>query len=187
MGVGDDNAVKRHFVAGVVDDFPGHRCPAGQCNARQVVREEIGAAGNVDPGQLGTVAVFVIVATTQVAHVVEQTDDQTRRGALGPQLLRRRGGEIMSRQQPRQGEGHIQRVLTVVIDGIYTVIIGHFSGEKALKMLECAANGVEWEIFPSGATDLFHGFTNRSHRTHLHGARYVEVVQPRPVHGAPAD
>ena len=179
LGIGHDDAVEGHFVAGEMNDFTGHRCPAGQLDPGQVVGQELGAARHVDPGELCAVLVVPVVLAAQVAHIMEQTDDQSGRGALGAQLLRRRPAAIVSRHQAGQRQRHVKGVLPVVIDGVDAVIVGHITGEHAIKLIECAGDRLEREVLPGAVAEFLDSLANGRRGTHLHRARYVEVVQPR--------
>src|ERR1700728_2077902 len=104
------NLRERNLVAREVDDLARDRRPAGKSDGGQVLRQELGAAGDVDTGQLGTVAIGTVVCAAQIAHVVEETDDETGGRALGSELLRRLVLPLVSDDETGKGESDVQGV-----------------------------------------------------------------------------
>ena len=143
---------------------------------RQKPREKARTARHVIKGELRSVVVHLIAEFADVARIVKQRSDQRHDRALGAEAARRIDRALVPDQQPRHRERHVERMLTIVIDGVDAVISGHASGEQALEFFERNGDPVEGLSRPAHRKELAHRLGHCRGGTYLDGIRNVEIV-----------
>ncbi len=101
-------------------------------------------------GKFGAVIDLAVIQPAQVAHVVKQAGDQSEQCAFSAQACFLIVLPLVSDEQARERERDVERVLSIVIDGIDAQVAGHFAGEESLEMLERLVERLERKRGPGG-------------------------------------
>jgi hypothetical protein len=138
------------LVPGEMHDAGRYRHPGFHADGRQETREKFSAARHVVERELRAVAMHPVVFFADVARVVEQRGDQRHDCALGAEAVRRIDRHLVTDQETRHGERHVERMLAVVVNRVDAVIAGHAAGEQTLEFVKCDRDPVERLARPGG-------------------------------------
>jgi hypothetical protein len=132
------------LVAGEVHDPRHDRRELLEPDLRQVLLEEAAAARHVHSREHGAVhGARVELLVAQVARVVKERAHERELGALGAEPVRRLDAHLVPRDQARDRERHVERVLDVVIGRVDAVIARIAAGKHPLEVVEREPDGVE--------------------------------------------
>ena len=170
-----------HLVAGKVQNLAGRLDPVAESDLRQVAAQELNAARDVGAGEFGAVTLRVGGAA-QVPHVMKQRQDDPGHGALRAELPQWIHLLLIARAQARHGEGHIERVLAVVINGINAGITGSAAREHVVELSEGVAQSLGRGLRPGAGKELLDRQQYRRRRTDPDRVGDVEVAAPDTGH-----
>src|SRR6201999_1930328 len=86
---------------------------------------------------------LAVIQPAQVTHVVEQAGDQSQQRSISTQACFLIVLPFVSDEQARERESNVERVLSIVIDGVDAQVAGHVTGKEAFKILESLVEGLE--------------------------------------------
>src|SRR3954454_11167498 len=89
---------------------------------------------------------------------------------------------FVSYEQARKRQRDIERVLSIVVDGVDAQITGHFPGEQSFEMLERLLEGCERERGPRRDKQGLDGGEHGIRRAHLDGVGNVKITTPNASH-----
>ncbi len=112
----------------------------------------------------------------QVADVVEQRADDRELGAIGAQPIGGLDAHLVARDEARERERHVERVLHVVIRRIDRVVIRVEAAEHALEIVEGEPDGIERGAGVQRGKEVRDGGSHLRCGAHLHSVGHVVVV-----------
>ena len=124
----------------------------------------------------------MIIGTPQVTHIVKQPGDQPHGGAGAAEAAALFLLPLVTDDEPGERQRYVERVLTVVIDGVDPVITGHLAAEQPLEVRERTAQRIERHSRPGGPVQCLDRAEHRLRRAHLHRVGYIEVTAPAVGH-----
>ncbi len=142
-GVGELDLVQLDFITGEMHDSGRNRHPVFHADARQESGQETCAAGYVVEGELGAVAMLPVAEFPDVARIMKQRCDQSHDRPLGTEAHASLDAALVPHQQARHGQGHIERVLAIVVDGIHAVVARHTAREELVELVERDSDSIE--------------------------------------------
>jgi hypothetical protein len=74
---------------------------------------------------------------------MKQGSDQSHHCPLGAETHVRLDAALVPHQQARHGQGHVQRVLAIVVDRIDAVVARHAACEEFVELIECDSDSIE--------------------------------------------
>ena len=101
-----------------------------------------------------------------------------------PKRMRALDAALVAHQQARHRQGHVERVLAIVVDGIDAVIARHAAGEELVELLERNRHSIERLARKGGREQLTHRGGHRRRGTDLYGIRNVVIVTAKVMHPA---
>jgi hypothetical protein len=74
---------------------------------------------------------------------MKQRRDQRHHRTLGAETHSRFHRAFVTDQQPRHRQGHVERVLAIVINRVDAMITGHAAGEELVEFFEREGDAIE--------------------------------------------
>jgi hypothetical protein len=162
-----------------MNDSPDDGHELLEADLRQVPLEVVAAARHVHAREHGAVRCRVVVLLVpQITDVVKQRADDRKLRAIGAQAIAGLYAHLVARDEARQRERHVERVLHVVIRRIDAVVVRVETAEHALEIVKRHPDGIERAVRIQSGKKLGHGKAHLPRGAHLHGVRHVVVVAP---------
>ena len=135
--------VEFDFVAGEMHDSRRYRHPIFHADRRQEARQKTRASSHVVQGEFRAVAMLPVAEFADVARVMKQRGNQRHDRPLGTETHSALDRALIPDEKPRHRQGHIQRMLAIVIDRIHAVVAGHAAGKQLVEFFKGNSDSVE--------------------------------------------
>jgi hypothetical protein len=89
-----------------------------------------------------------VAAAPQIADIVVEANDDAGDGARAAEALVAAALHLVAGDQARERQGHIERVLAVVVGGLHAVIAADIAGKQPLEIGEALLQGGEAQMRP---------------------------------------
>ncbi len=149
-------------------DSGRNRHPIFHADTRQEPRQETRAAGDVVKRELGAIAMLPVAEFPDIARVVKQRCDQRHDRPLGTETHASLDAALVPHQEAGHGQGHIQRMLAIVVDGIDAVVARHSAGEQLVELFKRHGDSIERLARKGSRIEFTHRVGHRRRGTDLY-------------------
>src|SRR3954469_14444944 len=172
-----EDVVDLHLIAGEVHEARGRGRFGAEADSRQVRGDEIGAAADVHLGEHRAVLDGALRGAAQVAGIVEQGDQHAKDRTAGPEPVAGRAGAVVTVDEPRHRERHVERVAEVVIQRVAGEVARKAPFEQRFDIVEHPRQYRQINAGIAGDKERRDGVAHHRRTFHVHPVSDVVLVQ----------